>query len=493
MDNLKDNIKDVNNKNVHTLAEDMGFAVRENKDGFVKQIILDQERKEVQKKQREIYNKRNRLYLIFSIMFMSFALLALLFFLFKEETENFFFKRRNPSIIFHETTKVIDITDKNKNEINTLIRDNVNQVSRKAGLLEGLYFTKDKKTVGVSSLLASLESSFVLEKDIFNENFLVGIMNFDQSVGNDPDFIDRNTNQNIPANNSNPESNINLNEGEILDDFIIFSDNEFFESNTLNFKADGSKEKAKELLGYLLSLISFEDSKIQVFGIYAKDLNNNQSAELALNKKKIGFDLLNEVLKEKYTNEQIAKLTIEQGTTPLSLSDIYTENKLALMSDEEKETNTLLLNGIKYKIEPKIKTDTRAEENSENITLMLENKLETTVPVVSNFKKDTDLFILFKINAFGGAFNQMRIWENKMFLDLHGFFGYDISAFTNYLLTKDFQDGFVQNKNARILYDNTGKVVLMYVFVDEEFLVITNTEQAVKEAMLRVNSSKIKK
>lgn len=494
MDNLKDNTKDVNNKNTHTLAEDMGLAVRENKDGFVKQIIQDQERKEILKKKQEINTRRNRLYLIFSLFFVLLALFAVLFVFFKEETENFFFKRNNTSIIFHETTKVLDITEKDKEEINSLIRDNVNQTDRRAGLLEGLYFVKDKKTVGFSNILASINSTFIPEKDVFNENFLIGIMNFDQRSGNNPDFIDRNNpNSNEGLSNSNTLNDKPIEIEGILDDFIIFSEGDFLEGNNLNFKNDGSREKAKELLGYLLSLISFKDSKIQVFGIYAKDLANNQSTSLALGREKLGIDLLNEVLKEKYLNEQIAELEIEKGILALSLEDIYIPEKLVNMSEADKEKNTFLLNGIKYKIEPKDKSKLTEGEDSNDLTEMLENKIEENTPIVSKFKTGTDLFMLLRSNSFGDSFNQMRSWENKMFLDLHGFFGYDISAFTNYLLTKDFEDGFIQNKNARILYDGTGKIVLMYVFVDEDFIVISNTEQAVKEAMLRVNSSKIKK
>jgi hypothetical protein len=104
-----------------------------------------------------------------------------------------------------------------------------------------------------------------------------------------------------------------------------------------------------------------------------------------------------------------------------------------------------------------------------------------------------DPFILFQVKSFSDAFNEMRAWEAKMFYDLHDFFGVAVNVDTNYLLTKDFEDGIIQNKNARILYDSGGKIVLMYVFVDDTSIVIGNTEEAVSDVMLRLAASRIKK
>ena len=111
--------------------------------------------------------------------------------------------------------------------------------------------------------------------------------------------------------------------------------------------------------------------------------------------------------------------------------------------------------------------------------------------VVNN--KAKDLFILLKVRSFADIFQSMRAWENKMFYDLHGFFDIGITSETNYLLTKNFEDGIVENKNARILYDKDNKIVLMYVFADENSVIITNTSEAVREIMLRLVSSQIKK
>lgn len=124
---------------------------------------------------------------------------------------------------------------------------------------------------------------------------------------------------------------------------------------------------------------------------------------------------------------------------------------------------------------------------NDNIIFVNDNFL---MGVVNNESKD--FFILLKVRSATDIFNALRAWEGKTFTDLHGFFGINISVDTSYLLTKDFEDGIVQNKNARILYDKEGKIVMMYVFADDNSIVITNSESSVHEIMLRLASAQKK-
>ncbi|MEI6580770.1 MAG: hypothetical protein WCO07_01215 [bacterium] len=107
--------------------------------------------------------------------------------------------------------------------------------------------------------------------------------------------------------------------------------------------------------------------------------------------------------------------------------------------------------------------------------------------------ENKNLFMLWKIRSMTDVFDVMRSWEEKMFYDLHGFFGINITPDTKYLLTKNFEDGIIQNKNARILRDNDGNIVMMYVFSSDTSLIVTNSELSVHEIMLRLSSSMIKK
>lgn len=108
-------------------------------------------------------------------------------------------------------------------------------------------------------------------------------------------------------------------------------------------------------------------------------------------------------------------------------------------------------------------------------------------------EQDSNLFFLLKSKSFIDSFQSMRNWEGKMFNDLQGFFGVNISAKNKDLLSKDFVDGIISNKNARILYDQNGQVVLMYVFVGENSIVISNSGGAIDEVILRLASSQISK
>lgn len=111
---------------------------------------------------------------------------------------------------------------------------------------------------------------------------------------------------------------------------------------------------------------------------------------------------------------------------------------------------------------------------------------------ISN-QETKNLFMLLGVRSFSDIFDSMHVWENKLFFDFHGFFGVDISSDTKYLLTKNFENGTVLNKNSRILYDKNNKIVIMYVFTDDKSVVITNSENAAKETILRLSSSRVKK
>lgn len=102
-------------------------------------------------------------------------------------------------------------------------------------------------------------------------------------------------------------------------------------------------------------------------------------------------------------------------------------------------------------------------------------------------------FILLKVASFADVFEPMRSWEGTMFSELHLLTGQDLNPSTNYLLTKSFEDGFIENKNARILYDSSNTISLMYVFADENDVIISNSPNAIKEVMTRLASSQVKK
>jgi hypothetical protein len=130
-----------------------------------------------------------------------------------------------------------------------------------------------------------------------------------------------------------------------------------------------------------------------------------------------------------------------------------------------------------------------------NFTPTAENFVDDNflMGAVKNDNKSSSFFILVKTRSIADIFGAMRTWEPKMFLDLHGFFGIELSPETKDLLTKEFANGIIENKNARILYDADNKIVMAYIYANDNSVVVTNSENAVREIMFRLASSEIKK
>lgn len=114
--------------------------------------------------------------------------------------------------------------------------------------------------------------------------------------------------------------------------------------------------------------------------------------------------------------------------------------------------------------------------------------LDDSVP-----QAEVDFFFLIQARSFIDMFDDLRAWEEVMFSDLHDFFEVDISAKTAELLTKDFEDGVVNNRNSRVLSSSDGEQVMMYVYADDFSVVIASSEEAVREVILRLAGSRIKK
>ncbi len=126
--------------------------------------------------------------------------------------------------------------------------------------------------------------------------------------------------------------------------------------------------------------------------------------------------------------------------------------------------------------------------SSKFIDLASPNFLVGTVKANKN-----EPFVLIKVKSFEDVFEEMQKWEKKMFLDLHDFFGMPLGKENNSLLNKDFEDGFVDNKNARILYRADGTVALMYIYADDTSVIITQSDIAAREVMQRLVGSEIRK
>lgn len=86
--------------------------------------------------------------------------------------------------------------------------------------------------------------------------------------------------------------------------------------------------------------------------------------------------------------------------------------------------------------------------------------------------------LIFKIRSYELAFSGMIKWEKTMSSDLNEIF---FPARPGY----SFQDKEIQNHDTRVLNDESGDSVLIYSFVNRNYLVIVQNEEPIKEIFRR--------
>ena len=257
----------------------------------------------------------------------------------------------------------------------------------------------------------------------------------------------------------------------------IIEEQEEREEVKKNISPESKRNKSFMLIGLALILIAFFSlvflitlqNKISTVSV-APQLtpiiftDQTRSEEIGgLNKDQIEQTILNEASATDVKNGGVERLYLTENKNIIGFRRFLSLLKANLSADQIASVN-------------------------DNFLLGIDNEKTTTTPGTGG-----ELFILLKTTSFADVFPVLKSWENKMFFDLHGLFGVDINADTNYLLTKDFDDGVVNNKNARILHDKDGKVIMEYIFADDASVIITNSDQAVQEVMLRLASGQIKK
>ncbi len=190
---------------------------------------------------------------------------------------------------------------------------------------------------------------------------------------------------------------------------------------------------------------------------------------------------------------QFTPLIFTDKSAMLEVADMNKEEVAAAVAKEVQNTEVKKggLEGI-YLTEGEKIIGLRRFLKISGSNFVLPENISGSVVVGDNFLmgavngESKNFFILLKVRSTADVFNALRTWEGKIFADLHNFFGISITPDTNYLFTKEFQDGVVENKNARILYDNTNNIVLMYIFADDNSVVITNNLETASEVMLRI-------
>jgi hypothetical protein len=126
---------------------------------------------------------------------------------------------------------------------------------------------------------------------------------------------------------------------------------QFFKTGTTEFINSQAEQNAKESLRDFLQNVDLKNFKINVLGTYSIDRAYDRNQELAEARRDLGYKILLEVLKEKYSQEEINKIVIEAQAKGKSLLDSFTQEKIDEMSRGEKEKAIDANQGISFKLE----------------------------------------------------------------------------------------------------------------------------------------------
>lgn len=256
----------------------------------------------------------------------------------------------------------------------------------------------------------------------------------------------------------------------------IIHEEEAYEEEKMTASPELKKNKTLMVVGFVLVLVALSTT---FFLFFRKNINiveiEQQFVPLVFNDKSVFFEVLGQ------TKDKIAQIVLsEVDTTNVKVGGV---EGIYLMENKQVVGLRGFISLIKSSFNP-----------GANTALVSDNFLLGAVLTGLNSTSTTkgDFFMLIKVRDTADIFKSLRDWEGKMFSDLHGFFGIDLTGDTGPLLTKNFEDNIIENKNARVLYDKDGSLVMMYIFADANSVIITASQSAAHEIMLRLSGSQTK-
>jgi hypothetical protein len=105
--------------------------------------------------------------------------------------------------------------------------------------------------------------------------------------------------------------------------------------------------------------------------------------------------------------------------------------------------------------------------------------------------KTNEPFLVLSVNSFGHVYTGMLTWEKTMVDDLKNIFPNIRTA--NIDPTTPWSDYSFDNRDTRIIRDNTGSIVALYGFLDKQTLVIAPSEATFKAVFRGYTNAKLVK
>lgn len=208
---------------------------------------------------------------------------------------------------------------------------------------------------------------------------------------------------------------------------------QFFKTGTTEFINSQAEIDAKDALRDFLQSADLKNFKINVLGTYSSDRVYAKNQELAESRKDLGNKILLEVLKEKYSQQEINKIIIEAQAKGKSLLDSYTQEKIDEMTSFEKNQAIDKNQGISFKLES-IKKNIETEDLffPNNFNSLEDFKNVSAVIVDRSYSMRDDVL---KVEDFLKKINLENKKLNKEVIDIFSVEGGDKEAHLNTLIS----------------------------------------------------------
>lgn len=101
-------------------------------------------------------------------------------------------------------------------------------------------------------------------------------------------------------------------------------------------------------------------------------------------------------------------------------------------------------------------------------------------------EKKSVKFLIFETNNYTQTYASMLEWEKTLLKDLFIILDLKNIPAESPLFEKQWKDIVINNRDARVLYGDSGEGILYYVFINKNHFVITSDKEALKEVISRL-------
>ncbi len=167
-----------NEKVIETYAEDMARVLESDQGGLIKKIIHEQELRDAEKKKLSPQSRQNKLYLLFGAALLAAAAALAVFFIRRDANPAVSVEPQFTPLIFNDKSFFIETNELAADKIAQSVLSEGRTTDLKEGGVEGIYFTKNHRLLGLREFLSAIKSGFNPGKSaLISDNFLTGFFN----------------------------------------------------------------------------------------------------------------------------------------------------------------------------------------------------------------------------------------------------------------------------------------------------------------------------